>query len=210
MKKIITLISLLSTTIFANAQDDYQTAMQENIRAVDSVKDAQTLTGITATFAALYDAKKEWQPLYYECLGYIKLSSVFTAANEKKQAIDKAAALLDSLPAANDEVQVLRAWFAMQYMAVDRSTWQTYYPIMNAAMARAQALNADNPRLYYIKGILKYSMPATMGGSRDEGLKVLRQALEKFASYKPAYNFAPAWGKTEAEQYLAKTAVTGK
>ena len=127
-----------------------------------------------------------------------------------KQAIDKAATILDSLPAANDEVQVLRAWFAMQCLAIDRSTWQTYYPMMNAAIAKAQSLNADNPRLYYLKGILKYNMPQAMGGSKEEGLKIFQQALDKYNSYKPAGPFAPGWGKREVEQYLAKGGADGK
>jgi hypothetical protein len=188
----------------SHAQDAYKSAMLENIQALDTVTDVPTLTGIASAFAAMYDAKKEWQPLYYECLGYIRLSTVLSGTVQKKQAIDKAAVLLDSLPAENDEAQVLRAWFAMQYMAIDRSTWQTYYPMLSNALEKAKNLNAANPRIYYLQGIIKYNMPSGMGGGKEEGLKLFEQSIQKFNAYKPIDVFAPTWGRKEAEEYLRK------
>ena len=204
MKQIISLIAFIITAIIAHAQSDYKAAMLENIQSIDTVNDAPTLNQLTATFAAIYDAKKEWQPLYYECFGYIKLSSAYENTDQKKAAIERAGTLLDSLPADNDEVLVLRALYAMNYLAIDRSAWQTYLPMINNSLAKAQAINAANPRSYYLQGILKYNMPASMGGGHEEGIKLFQQALQMFETFAPIDAFAPTWGRKDVEKYLSK------
>src|SRR5258708_4245298 len=121
MKTTIMLFAMLLIFSFAKAQDNYKKGMLENIKALDTVSDIQSLNKLVSAFAAVYDVKKDWHPFYYECLGYIKLSSAYQNADRKKAAIEKAAALLDSLPDNNDEVQVLKALYAMNYLAIDHS-----------------------------------------------------------------------------------------
>ncbi len=176
--------------------------MLENIQALDTIGDAKMLNNLAATFTAIYDVKKEWQPLYYECLCYIKLSETYTNTDDRKTAIIKAETLLNNLPEENDEVQVLRALYAMNYLSIDRSLWQTYLPMMNAALKKAQGINADNPRIYYLQGILKYNMPASMGGGHEEGIKLFQQSLQKFENYKPIDNLTPNWGRKELEKFI--------
>src|SRR5260221_12948439 len=140
--------------------------MLQSIHALDTTTDVQTLSGLAATFAAVYDYKKDWHPPYYECLAYVKLSEAYQDPDQKKAAIDKAAELLENLSADNDEVQILRALYAMDYLGIDRSTWQKFMPIMNEGLSKAESINPDNPRIYYLRGVLKYNMPAIMGGGQ--------------------------------------------
>jgi hypothetical protein len=203
MKKIMALAASFIILAMAHAQDDYKTTMKENIQALDTVTDAATLSRLAATFSAIYDVKKDWLPLYYQCLAYIKLSGAYNNAGQKKEAISMAAVLLDSLAADNDEVLVLRALYAMNYLAIDRSAWQTYLPVINNSIAKAQAINPANPRSYYLQGIIKYNMPASMGGGHDEGIKLFKLALQKFDAFAPASYLAPVWGRRDTEKYLS-------
>ncbi len=77
--------------------------------------------------------------------------------------------------------------------------------MINDALTKADSINSNNTRIYYLRGILKYNMPATMGGGVNEGMKLFKLAMEKYESYKPTDEFAPTWGKYKVEKYLAKS-----
>jgi hypothetical protein len=203
MKKTIALLLSFAAFIHAKAQDDYKNVMLQNIRLLDTTKEAQVLSTAASTFAAIYDYKKEWHPLYYECLAYIKLSEAYQSNEQKKAAIDKAWELLQDLPKDNDEVLVLQSLYAMNYLGIDRSAWQTYMPMITDGLAKAESINPNNPRIYYLRGLLKYNMPSSMGGGHDEGRKLFNQAKEKYENYKPTDDFAPSWGKINTEKYLS-------
>lgn len=202
IKSLSFFILFVAPCISVSAQNDYKNAMIQNIQALDTTKDAQTLTSIAATFAAIYEFKKEWHPLYYECLTYINLSEAAQNIDKKKAALEKASELLKNLPQENDEVQVLQAWHAMYYLGVDRSAWQTYMPVITESLAKAENININNPRIYFLRGLLKYNMPAGMGGGHEEGMKLFQQSLEKFKSFRPADELAPSWGRKDVEKYL--------
>ncbi len=204
MKKTIYFVLCFATALCARSQNEYRNVMLQNIRALDTTTNAQTLKGIASTFAAIYSHKKEWLPLYYECLAYTKLSSAYEITEERRTAIDKAAQLLQSLPEDNDEVQVLRAFYAMKYLAIDRSEWQTFMPMINEGLSKAESINANNPRIYYLQGLLKYNIPESMGGGQEEGIRLFQQSLQKFELYKPEDELAPSWGRKDVEKYFSK------
>ena len=204
MKKSMMLFAMLCIFSWARAQDSYKQVMLENIHRLDTAASINSLNQLSAVFAAVYDAKKDWHPLYYECLAYLKLSKAYTKEEQQKAAIAKAANLLDSLPAANDEVLVLRALYAMDYLAIDRSEWQTYLPMLQESLAKAQVINPDNPRSYYLQGLLEYNMPASMGGGHDAGIALFKTSAQKFENDQSTDELAPKWGKAEVQNYLTK------
>ncbi len=55
-----------------------------------------------------------------ECFAYLKLSEVYQNLEQRKAAINKAAELLQNLPENNEEVQVLRALYAMDYLVLTK------------------------------------------------------------------------------------------
>jgi hypothetical protein len=204
MKKTILLLSVILASYFGKTQDDYTKVMLDNIRAMDTTTEAQSLASLTSIFSAIYEVKKDWHPLYYECLGYIRLSQAYRDTEQKKGAIDRAGNLLDSLPETNDEVLVLRALYGMNYLGIDRSEWQTFLPMVNNSLNKAEEINPDNPRSYYLQGKLIYNMPANMGGGHEEGIKLFKLSLQKFETYHTSDVLAPNWGKNEVQQYLSK------
>jgi len=66
---------------------------------------------------------------------------------------------LKSLSEGNDEVQVLRAMYAMNYLGINRDEWLTFMPKINEGLDKAEEIKPDNPRIYYLRGLLKYNMP---------------------------------------------------
>jgi hypothetical protein len=209
MKQTIFLISFVLALLQATAQEDYKTVMLQSIQALDTTsKDAQNLVRLASTFEALHTYGKSWQPLYYECLSYIKLSTAYTNIEQRKAAIDKAAELLKDLPEGNDEVQVVRAMYAMNYLGIDRSAWVTFMPKINNGLDKAEEINPDNPRIYYLRGLLKYNMPVMMGGGTEVGIKLFQQSLQKFDTFRSKDEFAPTWGRKEVVKYLGENGKT--
>lgn len=203
MKKIILFSIVALAQHIVQAQADYKTVMLKNIRALDTTRDAQALNDIGSVFAAIYEFRKEWLPQYYECLAYIRSSESYTNDEQKKSVMEKAGAVLAKLPQDNDEVLVLRALYGMDNLAIDRTAWQTFLPMINNSLKKAIEINPQNPRAYYLKGLIKYNMPASMGGGREEGMQLFRQALEKYQARDTADELRPAWGKKELENYLS-------
>jgi hypothetical protein len=201
MKTTILSFTFLLVTIVAKAQDNYQTEMRKNIDQLDTINNVNSINGSISFFTAAYGLKNDWHALYEECFAYIKLSKAVKSDEDKKAALQTAANLLDKLPEQNDEIQVLKAYYAMNYLTVDHTEWQTYLPMLQEALQKAETLNPDNPRVYFLSGIMKYNMPAAMGGGHDEGLTILKKAKEKFSTYQPADGLAPGWGRREVLQY---------
>ncbi len=63
-KKTKFIFLFVGASIFVKAQDEYKNVMPQNINAVDTTKNAQTLNAAASTFAAGYDYKKDWRLLY--------------------------------------------------------------------------------------------------------------------------------------------------
>jgi len=204
MKRIIVPLMFLATScrILAQNDDEYRTIMLSSIRTLDTATSGKDLTQLAVAFDALYQTNKDWRPLYYRALCYINLSKTYTKESEKKDALAKANELLTSLPVDKDEVQVLRALYAMSYLAADRSEWQQYLPMIKESLQKAETLNAENPRVYYLKGVLTYNTPPAMGGGKEKGTALLKKAMEKFQSFKPADEYSPSWGRPQVEEIL--------
>jgi hypothetical protein len=122
--------------------------------------------------------------------------------SKETQRLIKQGELLKSLSEGNDEVQVLRAMHAMNYLGINRGEWLTFMPKINEGLDKAEEINPDNPRIYYLRGLLKYNMPAMMGGGTEIGIKLFQQSLQKYESFKSKDEYAPSWGRKEVRRYL--------
>jgi hypothetical protein len=204
MKRIIVPLLFLATSCRTLAQndDEYRTVLLSSIRTLDTATSVKDLSQLAVAFDALYQTNKDWRPLYYRTLAYIRLSKTYTKESEKKDALAKANELVNSLPVDKDEVQVLRALYAMTYLAADHSEWQQYLPMIKESLKKAETLNAENPRVYYLKGVLTYNTPPAMGGGKEKGKELLKKSMEKYKSFQPADEFSPAWGMKDAETAL--------
>ena len=71
-----------------------------------------------------------------------------------------------------------------------------------ANLEAAMQQDPANPRPYYLKGTnLKYT-PEQFGGGCKNAKPVLQTALEKYATFKPANELNPDWGKQIVEKML--------
>jgi len=70
------------------------------------------------------------------------------------------------------------------------------------ALAKAEKIDPENPRISLLKAEDTYFTPAQFGGSKEKGLVLFQKALDQYASYKTEKPILPNWGKAEAEYFL--------
>ena len=215
MKTIISLIisALVSgiTPVWAQS-DQYKQAMSQAITDMQATSQKSPAADILASankFERIAGAEpKEWLPRYYAGLNYVYLGFMGKDEAEKDKYLDQADVNLkaaEALSPANDELAVLKAYIAQARMVVDpMSRWQQYGPLFQGGIEKAKSLNPNNPRAYALEGSSLMYTPTQFGGGPDAACPVLKQAVEKFATFKPASDIHPAWGSKNIEPLLAK------
>lgn len=156
---------------------------------------------------------KEWLPRYYAGLLCVYAGFTGEDATQKDKFLDqadanlKAAETLTGTPERpdNDELAILKAYIAQARMTVDPGNrWQQYGPLFQAGIDKAKSLNANNPRAYVLEGSGLMYRPEQFGGGPGPACPILKQAAEKFATFKPVSELHPAWGREQIEPLLAK------
>jgi len=211
-----TLIIILIAALTANSpvwaqSAQYQQAMTDATTAMRSLNEKSAATEFVATanrFERIAGAEPgQWLPRYYAGLLYVYGGFSGKDAAEKDRYLDQADKYLKEAEAIdkNDELAVLNAYIAQARMVVDpMSRWQEYGPKFSEGVQKAKAMNPANPRPYLLEGSSLMYTPAQFGGGTDTACPLLKQAAEKFATFKPATNLHPTWGKSEVEGLLTK------
>lgn len=211
---LIFIISILATNtpIWAQQSDQYKQAMSQTISAMQSRSDKSSVADVLASanqFERIASAEsKEWLPRYYAGLNYVYLGFMGKDEAEKDKYLDQADINLKAAEAItpnNDELAVLKAYIAQSRMVVDpMNRWQQYGPLFQAGLEKAKSLNANNPRIYVLEGSSLMYTPEQFGGGAGAACPILKQATEKFTTFKPASDLLPNWGQKQIEPLMAK------
>ena len=209
MKRLL-LTAAIFCTIAANAQSDkFNDAMQKTLSMMGSAKAPADYVAVSAAFERIGDAEKtQWLPYYYAGLSltipaWADQALDKDANSEKIKGFANKAEAVAPDNAAKAEIESLRNMASTQQMMVDPQTrWQTSGMDAGAALQKGMALDANNPRLYYLQGMSLFGTPVQFGGGKDKAKPLFEKAVALFkaAQPKPLY---PNWGKEQAEAQLA-------
>jgi hypothetical protein len=216
MKSILLSVALCAmTTLSTRAQalsEQYQQAMRQTLATMKTQSEKTSVADVLAVanqFERIAGAEpSQWLPRYYAGLLYVYLGFMGKTEAEKDKFLDNAdryVAEADKLAPANDEITVLRAYIAQSRMAIDpMNRWQTYGAQFDAAVTKAIAQNPANPRPYILQGVGLLYTPDQSGGGPKTACPVLQTANEKMATFKPASDLAPNWGRNDLDGYSTK------
>ena len=217
MKQTISMLLLLTFTATAFAQSDkYVSAMTPKIAALDTARDGATLLDLSNSFERIATTEKtQWLPYYYAALaqvnyGMTKLDHSGMGGDPKvvDPIADKADTLLGkagALSQNNSEIFVVHKLINRMRMLVDpQNRYMSYGMQAEQALATAQKLNPENPRVYLLQAEDKYFTPEQYGGSKDEAKKLFDTAMQKYNSFKPENALAPNWGKYALQYFLSQ------
>jgi hypothetical protein len=210
MKKLL-FLSLMIVSCFADlfaADEKFTRAMEAVLtdmrksQTIDEIQQAANkLERITAAESG------QWLPAYWTAYCYINMSFMEKDNMRKDQYLDQADKFLqkaEAIDASNDEVLVLKAYAAQARISIDgQSRFATYGKVFSDALNKARKINPENPRIYLLEGQMLYHTPEAFGGGKANACPKLKQAMDKYASFKLASTISPDWGIKNAQHLSA-------
>jgi hypothetical protein len=209
MKQLLVAAALLLAAP-AFAQQTPQTAISSTMATFDTTWDATAKTAIGNKFDLI--AKKwpaEWTTNYYAAYSKVQLSYNEKDPKRKDLLLDDADAYAGEaaklIGKESDEIYVLRAMIANARMGVDpQNRWQQYGKTFEENLDKAKALNADNPRIYLLRGIAKFYTPKMFGGGKKAALPYFEKADPLFAKESKNDVAKPYWGSRTNGWFMAQ------
>ena len=211
MKKLFLMaaVSFLVTGAFAQSEK-YIASMKANIAAIDSsFKNPANLLELSNKFERIATAEKtQWLAYYYAAFCQVNYSYMEQDKTKVDAIADKATELIDKADALqpnNSEISCIKSMIASSHMMVNpMQRYQEYGPEAQSFIEAAMQQDATNPRPEYLKGQgLKYT-PEQFGGGCATAKRVLQSSLAKYATFKPASDIHPTWGKQRVELLLSE------
>ncbi len=211
MKKLTLGFALLFFSLLSFAQTNtYDKVMAEKIAKMEGTHSMEDYTALSNDFLRIADKEQnKWLPYYYAALttvqkGRMQMTSGKT--DELDQIADNAQKNLDKsieLGGLNSENLILKKMIHSLRMMVNPMTrFMTEGAAAMEALAKAEGLDPDNPRISLLRGEDTYFTPEQFGGSKEKGRELVEKAVKQFESYKPESSLHPNWGREEAKYML--------
>lgn len=211
MKTIITtiFIAAFASALFAN---NYEETMAKNIEKIYKSKTSTELTDLANQFQRIANVEKDkWLPGYYAAYCFTRSTVVSEMKTEEiHKQLDLAQAEIEKvLKVASKESEI----FALQGLVyqlriTDAAKGYKYSSLSNEALAVAEKLNAENPRIYYLKGSNTFHTPKMFGGGKKKAKPFLEKAAEIFANEKAENKLSPSWGMNHCNELLKQCNAT--
>jgi tetratricopeptide (TPR) repeat protein len=212
MKKSLILIAVLLLTQVGLYAQDFNATLAQTVHSFFTGKDntekinsSNKLTLISKKFS------EEWSASYYAALSKIMLSYEEHVTEKKDAYVDEAEEYLNKAttlcPKDNkilqSEIYTLTAMVANARLAVNpMKRWQKYGKIFDENLEKAKENNADNPRIYFLKGTATFYTPKMVGGGKKKALTYFEKANALFEKEKKGDILSPYWGKEANDEFM--------
>jgi hypothetical protein len=198
MKKILWVFAVMIGLNVSAQSEKYVSAMSGTLAQLKDAKDAATMEELVAKLDRIGDAEKtEWLPFYYAALTKARMS--FQKMGDADKLADEAALLLakaEMINPKNSEVLCVKSMIASAKLVVDpQSRWQEYGAASKKSLDQAKKADSTNPRPYVLQAMGLKGMPEQFGGGCANAKPVAEKAIVLFATFKPASEISPKWGK---------------
>lgn len=201
MKKalIFTLMALLALPAMSQGKK-YKKAMLNAIEQMNEATDAESAQTCAKSFEEIaLKYPDQWLPTYH-ATSILVTSSFEERDPVKKDAIlDRAKTALDiTLGKSPDESEVhaIEALYYIGMMSVDPATrGQLYYQDVLDAIEQSKSLNPDNPRAWFLDGMMTVNLPEFIGGGPEAAKPIFLEAAEKFKTFTNDDPLWPIWGE---------------
>lgn len=205
--KFLWIALIFSGVVFSSKAQDFKETLKNTFDTFDSTQDftqKQNLSNKLTLVAKKYNS--EWSAHYYAAYSKMLLSYMEPDTKKKDAYIDEADVYIADaeklLGKETDELFVLKAMNANARLAVDgQNRWMKYGKIFESNLEKAKELNANNPRIYYLKGTSVFFTPKMFGGGKDKAKEYFSKAQPLFDAESSDDITKPYWGK-EANKYF--------
>ena len=182
-------------------------SLSKTLMKMDSVQSLSEMMNVSAQFDMLA-AKwgNEWSTNYYAA--YAKIIASFIVQDIKKKDLfldeaEKYFGKVKTIDSQNDETWVLAALITNARISVDgQNRGAQYGGIFNQNLSKAEKINPDNPRIYYLKGTSLFYTPEMYGGGKALAKPLFEKAKELFTKEARTSVLKPNWGEKQNLDYL--------
>lgn len=209
MKNILFISAIILSSVTGAYAGNYEETMEKNISMLYQAHNRDELVEIANTFDRI--ARKEsgkWLPFYYAA--YANVSVLFfshdLSADEKSTYLDQAQEELNAAFKLNDaesENHVLQA-LIYQMRITGQADARQYSSLADESLAKAELLNPQNPRSYYLKALNLYYRPKEFGGGVEVAKPLFEKAAALFEKSKEQDKLLPGWGEDHNQMMLEK------
>ena len=199
---ILSFVVLLGTLVYAPAQNaSYEELMGQTLSSLQKAASPADWLEAASRFERLGAmSPSDWLPAYYSAFTLTNASFVTEKGEDKDKLLDRAQTLLEDAiqkKAPQDETLVLQALIHQARIGVSpMARGMKYSGMAEECLAKAEALNPNNPRAPYLRGQNIYNTPKMFGGGKENALPLFKQAEERFAKAQPSPLY-PSWGRGE-------------
>jgi len=204
--KMLGLLFILAVSVCLKAQT-MEESLNKAFLQMDSVKSLSDMMSVSAQFDMIASKwENEWSSNYYAA--YAKVIASFIDQDNKKKDLfldeaDKYLEKIKPLDSQNEETYVLAALITSARIAVDgQNRGMQYSGILNQYMEKAEKINPDNPRIYYLKGSALFYQPEMYGGGKTIAKPYFEKAKELFAKETKTSILKPHWGEKQNLDFL--------
>lgn len=213
MKQLITLLTIVFISSGLQAQDKskFESAMLSTFKKMAEAKTAEDYQAVANTFGRIAtNEKEEWTPIYYSAFiktfrSYEESDKAAAAASiaEVQDAVTATLALenVKNDAKAQSEIHTLLGMmYGARMMENPMALGAKYMPMQAQELAKAEAADANNPRLWLLRAQNLFYTPEAFGGDKVKAKELLEKAMELFnAEEKLAEpTLWPRWGKEQA------------
>ncbi|NWJ49699.1 MAG: hypothetical protein HXX14_02435 [Bacteroidetes bacterium] len=206
----LTIVLMLAcfAQLFAQDKSEFKNAMGATLSEMNTIKDNGAYLDLSNKFQRISEAEPtEWLPAYYSAL----CTTLYSFGEKDKTKVDllldQAQTILDKglkIKAGESELWVLQGMLFQARIMVDpMARGQNFSMKANEAFEKAESLNPENPRIYFLKGQSVMNMPKMFGGGKEAAKPIFEKAKTKFENFKPTNEIYPNWGKDMNEKILA-------
>ena len=206
MKRTTLLLSaLLLTTLVMGGNDRYLEKMRETLQLFAGCSTPEDYQDLANRFRVIANVEtEEWLPLYYEAQCYVLMGFTGQLGNELRDSyLDKASALIDEMlaMAPNEaEVYVMKSFYHTGYLVVDSpQRAMNTTPLIHEAIARALAMEPDNPRALFLRLSNEMGTASYFGEDISPYCDRAAALLREWDNYELKSPVHPSWGKEEVE-----------
>ena len=186
--KMLGLLFILAVPVCLKAQT-MEESLNKAFLQMDSVKSFSDMMSVSAQFDMIASKwENEW-------------------SNKKKDLFldeaDKYLEKIKPLDSQNGETYVLAALITSARIAVDgQNRGMQYSGILNQDLEKAEKINPDNPRIYYLKGSALFYQPEMYGGGKTIAKPYFEKAKELFVKETKTSILKPHWGEKQNLDFL--------
>jgi hypothetical protein len=184
----------------------FEESMGSSLQKFAMAASADELFEVADQFERIGNAEiGQWLPFYYASLSCVNvvMRSSDIEKNTKGKAMERAQTLLDKSMRINPDESEIFALQALIYQLSISNPMDGATLSMKAASAleKAEKLNAQNPRVHYLKGTNAFHTPKAFGGGAENAKPMFEKAKILFDSQQNLHSILPNWGK-EHNKYM--------